>query len=185
MTTEEIDKKTTYRDKLLDKRWQQRRLDMLQKSKWLCSLCGCDDNTLHVHHIEYVGDPWEAEDHQLIVLCEKCHNAAHSKDKKVKQMFDCAMWQRNQCKLISDHIKATEENINQSDAAEIAALMRNEGINVIHATLKELRDAFGESTRREIDIDDGKSGTVISYGIIKRTFKKGVLTWSLIDKESI
>lgn len=34
---------------------------------------------MHVHHIYYEPNtaPWEAEEHALITLCDKCHKQAH------------------------------------------------------------------------------------------------------------
>lgn len=39
------------------------------------------DLELHVHHIYYNGEPWEAKDEYLITLCEICHvSVEHVKD---------------------------------------------------------------------------------------------------------
>jgi hypothetical protein len=71
-----------YRQKLLDPRWQKKRLQVLEKSKWQCEICFDDEKTLHVHHKMYFTgrDPWEYDDDQLAVLCESCHELHHSKN---------------------------------------------------------------------------------------------------------
>ena len=70
---------TTYRQKLLDPRWQRRRLERLQLSNFKCDLCHDGESTLHVHHRRYTkgADPWEYSDHELSVLCENCHAEEH------------------------------------------------------------------------------------------------------------
>jgi len=174
-------RKRRYKDKLQDPRWQQRRLEMMQKSRWRCSLCDDTESMLHVHHLEYSGDPWEAEDHQMIVLCESCHAAAHSTNDELKRMFMCAVRQFDFCRLIDNGYKDHECFIQQLCASELAALMRSESINEMHAPLRGLQAAEAESSARDMkNLPTG--GTVISYGIIKRTFKDGMLTWSLIKK---
>lgn len=71
--------KKTYTQKLLDPRWQRKRLEKLQAEDFTCELCGDSESTLHVHHKGYfVGrDPWDYEKNQLAVLCNACHEAQH------------------------------------------------------------------------------------------------------------
>lgn len=70
----------TYKEKLLDPRWQKRRLEVLAAHRWECDACGARDKTLHVHHREYwpFVDPWDYPNGWLEVLCEECHRAATS-----------------------------------------------------------------------------------------------------------
>ncbi len=63
----------TYSEKLKDPRWQKKRLEILNRDEFTCRLCGDDKLTLHVHHICYNGNPWEANSDRLITLCEACH----------------------------------------------------------------------------------------------------------------
>lgn len=64
-----------YKEKLLDPRWQKKRLDILSRDDFRCKFCGDNQKTLHVHHIDYKGkEPWEIEDKLLITLCDPCHN---------------------------------------------------------------------------------------------------------------
>jgi len=66
--------KLTYSEKLKDPRWQKKRLQIMNRDKFTCKLCGDDETTLNVHHIEYYnGNPWEIDNSKLITLCEHCH----------------------------------------------------------------------------------------------------------------
>jgi hypothetical protein len=68
----------SYREKLLDPRWQKRRLERLAMAGWECQSCGTKTDTLHVHHAYYLRgrEPWEYDDSALRVLCESCHGVA-------------------------------------------------------------------------------------------------------------
>jgi len=64
----------TYREKLLDPRWQRMRLRVLERAGWTCQLCGATDRTLHVHHGNYArGEPWDTPVEALWSLCDTCH----------------------------------------------------------------------------------------------------------------
>ena len=67
--------KSEYAKKLLDPRWQKKRLGILERDGWLCCMCYDTKSTLHVHHRYYVArEPWDTPDDALITLCESCHN---------------------------------------------------------------------------------------------------------------
>lgn len=68
-------KKSTYSQKLLDPRWQKKRLEVLQRDNWTCQLCLDTENTLHVHHrcYEKGRDPWDIDSKHLVTLCAACH----------------------------------------------------------------------------------------------------------------
>jgi len=68
-----------YREKLLDPRWQKKRLSIFKRDDWECVSCGNKDNTLHAHHIFYEAghDPWDYPDYALITLCAECHEYEH------------------------------------------------------------------------------------------------------------
>ena len=64
----------SYREKLLDPRWQKRRLEVLNDHEWTCQKCCDTGETLHVHHKWYEGiNPWDAPNEALTVLCANCH----------------------------------------------------------------------------------------------------------------
>jgi hypothetical protein len=62
-----------YKEKLRDPRWQKKRLEILKRDKWKCKLCKDEKTELHVHHINYTGEPWEAPNSDLVTLCAHCH----------------------------------------------------------------------------------------------------------------
>lgn len=65
----------SYYQKLLDPRWQKKRLEILSRDDFQCLQCGDGKTTLHVHHGYYERglDPWEYDDDTLHTLCEECH----------------------------------------------------------------------------------------------------------------
>ncbi len=67
----------TYAEKLKDPRWQKRRLQTLERDDWKCAVCQSGDKTLHVHHMAYTKEPWDAKEYELITLCEVHHEMMH------------------------------------------------------------------------------------------------------------
>ncbi len=67
--------KEKYFAKLKDPKWQKRRLQILERDKFTCQMCGDDTKTLHVHHRFYLSDRelWEYNNNCFITLCEDCH----------------------------------------------------------------------------------------------------------------
>lgn len=64
---------SAYSDKLMDPRWQKKRLKIMERAGWKCECCGEDKETLAVHHLIYSGEPWDAPDEDLECLCHTCH----------------------------------------------------------------------------------------------------------------
>lgn len=64
----------TYSEKLKDPRWQKKRLQVLESAGWACQSCFDKEETLHVHHLRYHGEPWDAPNNELECLCATCHN---------------------------------------------------------------------------------------------------------------
>lgn len=69
----------TYREKLLDPRWQKKRLYVLERDEFACQYCGDTEKALHVHHLAYsdTRNPWDVEYVSLITLCSDCHKIEH------------------------------------------------------------------------------------------------------------
>lgn len=69
----------TYSEKLLDPRWQKKRLEILNRDQFTCQCCFSTTKTLHVHHLKYHKgkEPWEIENCYLMTLCEECHAVEH------------------------------------------------------------------------------------------------------------
>lgn len=83
----------TYREKLLDPRWQKKRLEILNRDGWTCRYCGNDKQTLHVHHIHYEPgkQPWDAIPEHLVALCSDCHDEETSSSKEQYERLKKAM----------------------------------------------------------------------------------------------
>lgn len=66
----------TYAEKLKDPRWQRRRLEIMQRDGFKCTICRDSDNQLHIHHKRYHKrtEPWDYPDDDLCTLCEDCHS---------------------------------------------------------------------------------------------------------------
>lgn len=81
--------KKTYAEKLLDPRWQKRRLEALSLSNFSCECCFDGTKTLHVHHKHYIKDRevWEYEDSQLAVLCHECHKLQHNRKERFEDLI--------------------------------------------------------------------------------------------------
>lgn len=84
--------KQSYKEKLLDPRWQKRRLEALEAGEWKCYWCGDTKSTLHVHHLYYEtsGNPWDTDLDGLQVLCADCHFTDHLKLTELEKfLIDC------------------------------------------------------------------------------------------------
>jgi len=69
----------SYYEKLKDPRWQEKRLRIMDRDGFCCTVCRSRDKTLTVHHGYYergIRNPWDYGDLSLWTLCEDCHTAA-------------------------------------------------------------------------------------------------------------
>jgi len=62
-----------YSEKLKDPRWQKKRLEILERDEFTCQSCTDKATELHVHHIKYTENPWDAPPADLITYCKYCH----------------------------------------------------------------------------------------------------------------
>lgn len=69
---------TPYQQKLLDPRWQKKRLEILNRDEFTCQYCEDSENTLHIHHLAYHKNPWDISNDKLITCCEQCHEEIES-----------------------------------------------------------------------------------------------------------
>lgn len=76
-----------YKQKLLDPRWQRRRLQILQRDDFRCTSCGNADDTLHVHHFAYGVNPWDVDDKHLTTLCSQCHEYEHKHREQAEKVL--------------------------------------------------------------------------------------------------
>jgi hypothetical protein len=72
------DAMSKYSEKLKDPRWQRAKATTMLRDDFTCRACGCNTRQLQVHHMAYVGDPWEAPPEALVTLCDSCHGVYHS-----------------------------------------------------------------------------------------------------------
>lgn len=73
----------SYKQHLFNKKWKEKRNEILIRDQHKCRICGSTDN-LTVHHTQYhiTPDgkkylPWMYDNKYLITLCEKCHAKGH------------------------------------------------------------------------------------------------------------
>jgi len=79
-------KQGSYQELLFDKRWGEKRAEILQRDNYKCIICGSMDNLL-VHHKQYHFNtrinqkcpPWDYDNKYLITICESCHSRGHQK----------------------------------------------------------------------------------------------------------
>lgn len=83
------EKRLTYFEQLKHPKWQRKRLEVLEIAGFECEDCGSNEKTLHVHHRQYFKGrmAWEYGNEELAVLCDECHEMAHSVDDRLKQIL--------------------------------------------------------------------------------------------------
>ena len=81
----------SYGEKLKDPRWQKKRLEILERDGWECTNCGTKDVELHVHHLKYNGNPWDAKNEDLQTLCKDCHAIAKGSVEIINDITDMIM----------------------------------------------------------------------------------------------
>ena len=67
----------SYKENLMDPRWQRKRLEIMGRDGFECIRCGSSDQTLVVHHRSYHAAPWECPDFDLETLCLPHHGQEH------------------------------------------------------------------------------------------------------------
>lgn len=137
-----MDRKEEYRTKLLDPRWQQKRLRVFERDQWTCRLCGAKDKTLHLHHARYFpGEPWDTPDVLLFTACADCHEAEH----------ECYRINLNfiLVKMGELGLRSSIELSSITDAAEHFQSMSTDarGVHFADATVEEKADALAEAIR--------------------------------------
>jgi len=62
-----------YSEKLKSPKWQKKRLEVLNRDNFTCCKCGDTETELHVHHLKYYKEPYDADLSSLETLCKYCH----------------------------------------------------------------------------------------------------------------
>lgn len=77
-----------YKEKLKDRRWRDRRRQILVRDNYECQSCRHKYHSNDVHHIAYVKgwEPWDYPDEYLLTLCRSCHDNEHYIENKLKEM---------------------------------------------------------------------------------------------------
>lgn len=149
-------KKTEYWELLRDPRWQRRRLEIMNRDEFSCKQCHDNESTLNVHHKHYIKGraPWEYEDHELVTLCEPCHEQIGEQEAARKEIFAklrvdgpycihealalVAGWASNNCgHNLSHHQDLSPYNFVLGEVTDLIDVF---SFNV--STLLELRDAL-------------------------------------------
>lgn len=73
---------------LFDKRWIQKRAQVIERDQQRCRNCGSMDK-LQVHHRQYhfirelqlFKAPWDYAMHLMVTLCDNCHSRGHARFK--------------------------------------------------------------------------------------------------------
>lgn len=65
----------TYKEQLLDPRWQKLRLEVFANAGFKCQHCDSETNQLHAHHLYYIARRmiWDYPTNSVICLCKDCH----------------------------------------------------------------------------------------------------------------
>ena len=68
-----------YYELLKHPKWQRKRLEIMGRDGWKCTVCGDTETELHVHHKEYIWGrkPWEYPDEIFETLCKAHHKKQH------------------------------------------------------------------------------------------------------------
>lgn len=79
-----------YSEQLKDPRWQNKRLEIMQRDNFTCQCCEDNDNELDVHVTKYIYGykVWEYENSDLVTLCHNCHDLVLLDKKKKKLLID-------------------------------------------------------------------------------------------------
>lgn len=84
-----MEMKVYYGEKLFDRKWIEKKREIMTRDQNKCVICGKSEGKLQVHHRQYHFirrlqkhvDPWDYNDRLLITLCESCHSRGHNKYK--------------------------------------------------------------------------------------------------------
>jgi len=81
---------TTYSEKLLDPRWQKKRLEILSRDQFTCMICFDSASTLHVHHRIYrpKTEPWDYPEWALVTLCASCHAGEYDDGRERTRLWE-------------------------------------------------------------------------------------------------
>jgi hypothetical protein len=109
----------TYADKLKDPRWQRRRLAIMERDGFACKDCKATDKQLHVHHLIYSQEPWDAGLGCLVTVCWECHAKRHTTEKRLKELIAKLGYLHEG--LLHSLVNAIEDTLSAPDRGEKCA----------------------------------------------------------------
>lgn len=64
-----------YKEQLKHPKWQKKRLEIMQRDNFKCTICGVNDKQLHIHHLYYLPKTkiWEYDNEGLKTVCNEHH----------------------------------------------------------------------------------------------------------------
>jgi hypothetical protein len=114
----------TYSEKLKDPRWQEKRLEILERDDYTCYMC--EDEANNVHHLRYYGEPWEVDNEDLISLCYECHTKWHANEQYKKLLINkLSKFHPSIYKDIIVLLETIEEMLPKTDLDDITHVMAN------------------------------------------------------------
>lgn len=117
MTQKKRYSKKAYLEKLRDPRWQQKRLQALDRARWRCQWCRDTKSNLQVHHGFYdrqTLEPWEYPEESLFVLCDKCHEDAEAVRLTLYREIGCIHPRHHQA--VRDLLKQVQQAVEEGGA---------------------------------------------------------------------
>ena len=78
-----------YKEKLLNPKWQKKRLEVLERDSFTCQICASDTETLHVHRKSYKfgNEPWDYDLSNFTTLCFDCHKLEGNAKEELNEMI--------------------------------------------------------------------------------------------------
>jgi 5-methylcytosine-specific restriction endonuclease McrA len=142
----------TYAEKLKDPRWQRKRLEVMERDGFACTICSTGEETLNVHHCYYGKglNPWEYDDCHLITLCQGCHKDVETmREEILKEMT----WE---IPIVSIHAIATCGD--PWMVSHVAAAFRGQGNNIaLKSRAKMIRKGIERLDQIASMFESGKS----------------------------
>ena len=122
--------KKSYSELLKDPRWQKKRLQVLDRDKFTCTICGDGTTELHVHHKKYLSGkkPWEYKLPMMTTLCSTCHSDTHRKDNIYNSFVGFNDKEINQLLEFSDLIKRGVSSPDLWNASNIIHMCQKNGL---------------------------------------------------------
>lgn len=99
-------------EKLKDQRWENKRIEILNKRGCFCEICGGNDSILDIHHRFYIRgrEPWEYDNDVFQILCRNCHNRVHRGNNGLPEEY-------------GEIVKIIEQNKNKVTPIELEQLL--------------------------------------------------------------